>query len=147
MTKYQQFLEKINIISEETFNEIVDEFPNVDIEELDFCYNDFDTVDDVARAFIDVVLKEYNFVYTDEINFDTRTISFEDVDTLEDLELIKQRFSNWTITNYGELKEELIQEEKEDLKAKKHSERMNLISKVIDKVPVEDLKEFCNKYE
>ena len=147
MTKYQQFLEKINIISEEKFNEIVNEFPNVDIEELDFGYNDFDTVDDVARAFIEIALKNYDYVYIDDVCFDERSISFNDVDSLEDLESIKQDFSNWNIINYNDLKETLIQEEKDDLESKEHSKRMNLICKVIDKVPVEDLKEFCNKYE
>jgi len=147
MTKYQQFLEKINIISEETFNEIVDEFPNVDIEELDFCYNDFDTVDDVARAFIDVVLKEYDYAYPEELDFEARTISIEDVESLEDLESIKQKLSNWNITNYSELREYLLEEEKANEKDAEHQKKMNLITNTIDNIPIEDLKEFLKKYE
>lgn len=146
MTKYQQFLEKLFIISEDQFDEIVKEFPDIDISLLELDSYDDNTVDDVARAFIEVILRDYDYAYPDELDFEARTISIEDVESLEDLESIKQRLSNWNITNYGELKEYLLQEEEENKKDVEHQKKMNLITNTIDNIPIEDLKEFIEKY-
>lgn len=146
MTKYQQFLEKICVISEDQFDEIVKEFPDIDISLLELDSYDDNTVDDVARAFVEVILRDYNYAYTDELDFEARTISLEDVESLEDLESIKQRFSNWNITNYGELREYLLQEEEENKKDAEHQNKMNLIADIVDNIPIEDLKEFIEKY-
>lgn len=146
MTKYQQFLEKICVISEDQFNEIVKEFPDIDISLLELDSYDDNTVDDVARAFVEVILRDYYCAYPDELDFEDRTISFEDVESLEDLESIKQRFSNWNITNYDELREYLLQEEEENRKNTEHQKKMILIADTIDNIPIEDLKEFIEKY-
>lgn len=145
MTKYQQFLEKLFVISENQFDEIVKEFPDIDISLLELNSDD-NTVDDVARAFVEVILRDYDYVYPDELDFEAKTISFEDVESLEDLESIKQRFSNWNITNYDELKEYLLQEEEENKKDVENQKKMNLITNTIDNIPIEDLKEFIEKY-
>jgi len=146
MTKYQQFLEKICVISEDQFNEIVKEFPDIDISLLELDSYDDNTVDDVARAFVEVILRDYYYAYPDELDFEDRTISFEDVESLEDLESIKQRFSNWNITNYDELREYLLQEEEENRKNTEHQNKMILIADAVDNIPIEDLKEFIEKY-
>lgn len=146
MTKYQQFLEKLFIISEDQFDEIVKEFPDIDISLLELNSYEDNTVDDVARAFIEVILRDYDYAYPDELDFEARTISIEDVESLEDLESIKQKLSNWNITNYGELREYLLQEEEENKKDIEHQKKMNLITNTIDNIPIEDLKEFIGKY-
>ena len=146
MTKYQQFLEKICVISEDEFDEIVKEFPDIDISLLELNSYDDNTVDDVARAFVEVILRDYDCAYPDELDFEAKTISFEDVESLEDLKSIKQRFSNWNITNYAELKEYLLQEEEENKENAEHQKKMNLIADTIDNIPIEDLKEFIEKY-
>lgn len=120
MTKYQQFLEKLFIISEDQFDEIVKEFPDIDISLLELNSYVDNTVDDVARAFIEVILRDYGYAYPDELNFGARTISIEDVESLEDLESIKQKLSNWNITNYSELREYLLEEEKANEKDVEH---------------------------
>lgn len=150
MTKYQQFLEKICVISEDQFDKIVKEFPDIDISLLELDGYDDNTVDDVVRAFIEVILRDYDYVYPDELNFETKTISFEDVESLEDLESIKQKFSNWNITNYDKLREYLLEEEKENEneneKDIEHQKKINLITDTIDNIPIEDLKKFIEKY-
>ena len=146
MTKYQQFLEKLFIISEDQFDEIVKEFPDIDISLLELNSYEDNTVDDVARAFVEVILRDYDYAYPDELDFEDRTISIEDVESLEDLESIKQKLSNWNITNYGELREYLLEEEKENEKDAEHQKKMNLITNNIDNIPIEDLKEFIEKY-
>lgn len=146
MTKYQQFLEKLFIISEDQFDEIVKEFPDIDISLLELNSYEDNTVDDVARAFIEVILRDYDYAYPDELDFESRTISIEDIESLEDLESIKQKLSNWNITNYGELREYLLEEEKENKKDAEHQKKMNLITNTIDNIPIEDLKEFIEKY-
>lgn len=146
MTKYQQFLEKLFIISEDQFDEIVKEFPDIDISLLELNSYDDNNVDDVARAFIEVILRDYDYAYPEDLDFEARTISIEDVESLEDLESIKQKLSNWNITNYSELKEYLLQEEEENKKDVEHQKKMNLITDTIDNIPIEDLKEFIEKY-
>ena len=74
MTKYQQFLEKLFIISEDQFDEIVKEFPDIDISLLELNSYEDNTVDDVARAFIEVILRDYDYAYPDELDFEARTI-------------------------------------------------------------------------
>lgn len=146
MTKYQQFLEKLFIISEDQFNEIVKEFPDIDISLLELNSYEDNDVDDVARAFIEVILRDYDYAYPDELDFKARTISLEDIESLEDLESIKQKLSNWDITNYSELREYLLQEEKENEKDVENKIKMNLFISTIDNIPIEDLKEFIKKY-
>ena len=147
MTKYQQFLEKLEVISEDQFDEIVKEFPDIDISLLELdSYDNYD-VDDVARAFIEVILRDYDYAYPDELDFKARTISIEDIESLEDLESIKQKFSNWNITNYDERKEYFLQEEEEEEKDAEHQMKINLITNTIDNIPIEDLKEFIEKYD
>jgi len=146
MTKYQQFLEKICVISEDEFDEIVKEFPDIDISLLELNSYDDNTVDDVARAFVEVILRDYDYAYPDELDFEDRTISIEDIESLEDLESIKQKLSNWNITNYGELREYFLEEEKANEKDAEHQKKMNLITNTIDNIPIEDLKEFIEKY-
>jgi len=145
MVTYKEFLEKTNAISESDFDEVASLFPSVNIDSLDV--QDYDPLycdkDDLARFFIAVILEDYNCVYLDELSFENKTLTLEDVYDLEDLKSIKEELSDWTITNYYEIEKTLLEEEEENKEDSEHANKMEFI----DNIPMEDLKEFVSKYD
>lgn len=149
MVTYKEFLEKTNAISECDFDEVASLFPSVNIDSLDV--QDYDPLycdkDDLSRFFITAILEDYNYVYVDELSFEDKTLTLEDIYNLEDLKSIKEELSDWTITNYNELEKCLLEEEEENKKDSEHTNKMEFISEFIDNIPMEDLKEFVSKYD
>jgi hypothetical protein len=139
MTKYQQFLESIGIIPEDLFNEIIDSLPEVDIDSIDFDLNGADSLDDVAEQIISYILQDWEYVYVEELDFENKTLTLYDVESLKDLEEIKETFSKWTITNYDDLVEQLKEEENEDNK-----EFESLINKIRSNATIEQLRKFVD---
>lgn len=115
-SKYEQFLESCNIISEDKFIEIIESLPEVDLDKADFeSLYYLDIEDDIAKAIIDVIVEDWQYAYCEAANFKNRTFELSDIESLEDLEEIKDYFcenSEWHIENYEDLKEELEQENK-----------------------------------
>lgn len=152
MTMYQEFLNKINIISEKDFNEVIDLFPEITISELDLY--DINLMDDVtaqqttiAKSCFNTLLGYYDCVYVDELDFTNRTVYLADVQSLEDLEEIKDEFGEWTIENYEDIKQELIEELKEDEKEKKSMKISKLLLSIADKISIEEAEEIVKKYD
>lgn len=146
MVTYKEFLEKTNAISESDFDEVASLFPSVNIDLLDV--QDYDPLycdkDDLSRFFVAAILEDYRYVYIDELSFEDKTLTLEDVDTLDDLKSIKSILSDWTITNYNELEKCILEEEEEN---SEHANKMKFISEFIDEIPMKDLKEFVSKYD
>jgi hypothetical protein len=151
MTKYQKFLEQLGVISEENFNKIAEFFPQVSIDSLDFSeidtYYDMDNADVIAKVFVTVILNAYEWAYVEDINFNTKTISLWDVQSLEDLEKIKEELSEWTIENEEELKEEILESEREEKMSAERAIKVGIIENVIDNIPIEELREFVKDYD
>ena len=139
MTKYQQFLESIGIIPEDLFNEIIDSLPEVDIDSIDFDLNGADSLDDIAEQIVSYILQDWEYVYAEELDFENKTFSLEDVQSLKDLEEIKETFSKWTITDYDDLVEQFEEEENEDDK-----EFESLINKIRFNATIEQLRKFVD---
>jgi len=114
MTKYQQFLNEIEVISEDLFNEIIDSLPEVDIDLIDFDLYDPGSMDEIAQTIINYILGDWPNVYVDNIDFENKTFELDDINSLEDLEEIKKHFSKWTISNYEDIVEAIKQENKEE---------------------------------
>ena len=130
-TKYQQYLEKCDVIDEDSFNKVVDSFPEFDIENVDIetiVYQQ--DIDELCKSIIDSILNNWRYAYCDEANFDRKTFDLEDVESLDDLEEINNYFlesSDWTIQNYEELKEDLEEEAKTDKESKEKERLLNII--------------------
>lgn len=140
MTKYEQFLDKAGVISEESFNEIIDSLPDFDIDDADFSnLYDFSSKNEILESIFSVILNQWNYVYVDNLDFDSKTIELDDVETIEDLEEIKNTLSKWTISNYEDLKESINEGNKEN------DEKSLLISLIMD-LDINKLKEIVNKY-
>ena len=141
MTKYQQFLESIGVIPEDLFNEVINSLPEVDIDLIDFELDEADSLDNIAEQIITYILQDWAFVYIENVDFENKTFSLEDVDSLEDLEEIKNTFTKWTITNYDDIVEQLKEEEKE---SEEDKEFESLLNKIRHKANIEQLKKFIN---
>ena len=142
MTKYQEFLNSAEIISEELFNNIINSLPECDITDVTFDAYNLDSLDEISRCIIDSILNRWDYVYVDDLDFENKTFSLNDVESLEDLEEIKNFFSKWTITNYDELKETIIESEEESKKLDKIDE---LIQKIRCKCnDIDKLEKFVN---
>ena len=140
MTKYEKFLDKAGVISEESFNEIIDSLPDFDIDDADFSdLYDFSSKNEILESIFSVILNQWNYVYVDNLDFDSKTIELDDVETIEDLEEIKNTLSKWTISNYEDLKESIDKESEEN------DEKSLLISLIMD-LDINKLKEIVNKY-
>lgn len=148
MITYKDFLSINEIVSEEDFNKVLESFSDIDINPEFTSFDDIYTQDDIATGLINGFISEnYLYAYADDVNFENKTFEICDVDNINDLEEIKESFTNWTIRNFDEVKNDLIEEEKERNEDSKYLQKMNLIYNVIDKIPVEDLKNFISKYE
>lgn len=141
MTKYQQFLESIGVISEDLFNKVIDSLPEIDIDLVNFELDEADSPNDIAIRIISYILQDWDYAYVDDIDFENKTFSLDDVDSLEDLEEIKNKFTKWTITNYDDIVEQLKEEEKE---SKEDKEFESLLNEIRYKANVEQLKKFIN---
>lgn len=116
-SKYEQFLENCNIISEDKFIEVVESLPEADLDKADFeSLYYLDVEDDIAKAIIDVIVADWQYAYCEIADFENKTFELSDIESLEDLEEIRDyfsKYSDWIIENYDDLKEELEQENKQ----------------------------------
>ena len=146
MITYSEFLEEIGIIDEYGFNEIVESLPDCDINDVDFdVYTS--CKQDIANEVINGILNNsWSPVWADNIDVDNHSFEVCDVEYLSDLEKIKETFSKWTISNYEEIKNDLLEEEKSDETYKERKEKESLFNSIIDKISLDDLKKLVNDY-
>lgn len=141
MTKYQEFLISNDVISESEFNRIISLFPEIDTSNL--VMSDVSEIQDdnaIAMSIADIVLVDNSeAAYCDNIDVGSRTITIEDVDNLEELENLKNIFSEWRIDNYEELKQYLKDSEKDA-----PDERTELLNKISSDASIEQLREFVS---
>ena len=142
MTKYQEFLNKANIISEDLFNDIIKTLPDFNMEdaEMDNLF-DYNSQDEIAAEIIATILQDWNYATCENVDFERRIFDVCDVDSREDLEEIKSTFSDWTITNYDECLEEIKEIEEDQAKDEK---REGLLNYIRNHASMEDLENFAN---
>ena len=142
MTKYQEFLNKANIISEDLFNDIIKTLPDFNMEdaEMDNLF-DYNSQDEIAAEIIATILQDWNYATCENVDFERRIFDVCDVDSREDLEEIKSTFSDWTITNYDECLEEIKEIEESQAKDEK---REGLLNYIRNHASMEDLENFAN---
>ena len=105
---YQEFLNRVEIIPEDLFNDIVNNLPEIEISNIDFTnLYEFNSQDNISELIINEILRDWNYCNCYNVDFENKTFELEDVDSLEDLEKIKNIFNKWTISNYDTIKEEL----------------------------------------
>ena len=145
MTKYQEFLESAGIISEEDFNKIINNLPEVEILDIDFSdLYQFNSKDEIAKYIIDKVLENWEWAWCEEASFEDNTFNLADAKSLKDLEEIKNAFPNWTISNYAEVYSDLISQDKQE---KVDAEKETILNEIRNHASIEELREIRNKLQ
>lgn len=123
MNMYKKYLEKIGVMSETEFNELLDLFDKSvteDFNELrldsEFIMNPDELAESLINHYIETHLdiQSNNNCYAWYVNVDSREFELSGVDYIEDLLAIKDAFPKWTISNYDELYEALSIENSEN---------------------------------
>lgn len=147
-SKYEQFLDNCNIIPECNFNEIIESLPEVDLDKVYFdslCY--LDVEDDIARVIIDAILSDWQYAYCEIADFENKTFTISDIESLEDLEEIKDYFcknSKWNIENYEDLRDEL--EEQEEIN-KQNIAKERFLDIISSNATLSDLEKIIKEYD
>lgn len=145
MSKYQLFLEQIEVIPEDLFMDVINSFPEFDIEEVDF--DEYDSQDSIAKSIFDHLLGNWSYAFADYVNFENKEFELIDVDNLEDLEEIREEFSKWSIVNYDDIKDALEEEKKEREKEDEFCKKMTLFTKLAKKISLEQVKNIVSNYD
>ena len=145
MSKYQLFLEQIEVIPEDLFMDVINSFPEFDVEEVDF--DEYDSQDGIAKSIFEYFLGTWSYAFADYINFENKEFELMDVDNLRDLEEIRKTFPKWSIVNYDDIKGTLEEEEKEREKESEFCKKMTLFTKLAKKISLEQVENIVSNYD
>ena len=116
---YKQFLAGLNILSEDEFKEVLEQFPGIEIDFSTLRPEDYYiTQEGLAYCiFENVISNRWNEVFVEDTYWDNKLVILWDVQSIHDLEEIKATFPMWTIENYDEIIEEIEEKEKKSKKS------------------------------
>ena len=115
MNMYKKYLEKIGVMSETEFNELLDLFDKSVTEDFNELRLDSEFImhsDDLSESIINHYIETHldiqsNNCYVWYVSAEPREFELSGIDYIEDLLAIKDAFPKWTIVNYDELYEAL----------------------------------------
>ena len=140
---YKQYLNKLEIISEEDFVELLNSLPSFDtLEDDNYAIDD----DPIVILFNYGVLPDTGFTLT-YVDEDTKSIELEceevlDDDTIVELKLLNKELSEkgWTIDNY----DDLLKEIEEELEETDDDSRIELLKEISENATTEQLRRIVN---
>ena len=145
---YNEFINSLNIISEDNFAGLMAILPDEDvnfdnIDWTDYFYiEDLDSIDILAEAIINEILNQWDYAYCGEVDVKTKTFILEDCYSLDDLNEITETFKEWKISNFEEIKEDLKEKEISDIRDDKHTE----YNELFNSLSLEEIDEILEKY-
>lgn len=144
---YKEFLSFADIISEEDYNKVLSILPNIEYDEFDLdCPYDLNSKGEIAEMFIKAMLCNWNTCYIESLDLETKTICLCDIESLEDLEEIKNKLDPWVISNYEDLKSDLLEELEEELQKKVDNKKASLVAQLCKVVSIEELETLVKEY-
>lgn len=149
MVTYKELLEYYDIISEEQFNELIKSLPDFDLKNhtIKIDVDDLTSIQAITEAIlINCILENFNFVYVEVISFENKELEIWDVQSLEDLEKIKNLLNKWTISNYDDIKQGLL-EEQNDKQVSEYNKKLDLFKSIINDISIEQVKQIVNDYK
>lgn len=143
MFTYKDLLSKLNIPSEEEFNDLIKNLPPFDNLDEDFEY-DF-KYDDLAELLFSFGVLRFFPCWIKEFDLENKTVEIQDISSLEELNKINDLLtsSGWTLSNYEEDKA-FFGEEK--TRTMIEIEKQQLLSKIKD-ASMEQLREFAKNVD
>ena len=153
---YKKYLEGINVLQEEEFNKILEILPTDLLDQaftnlkndgtLYGCFDSTSDIDDVASDLVNLILQDIKYVYCEDFTISEASMYISDVDSLEDLKEIKNRFPKITISNYNDLKEWIFEEEKENLREQEYIEKKKLLTFLGEHIDIETLRKLAKSF-
>lgn len=142
---YKEYLKELGIISEEEFNEVIESLPKIDIRFSEVNFNDSDK-ESLAFDLIDYILQDkWRGVWLYSCEYNNKLFSIDGVQSIKDLEEIKEFFSpNWTIDGYDDILEQLKEAEEETEEVKVTVLRDEISCKLYDIGDINKLKNILN---
>lgn len=142
---YKEYLKELGIISEEEFNEVIESLPKIDIRFSEVNFNDSDQ-ESLAFDLIDYILQDkWRGVWLYSCEYNNKLFSIDGVQSIKDLEEIKEFFSpNWTIDGYDDILEQLKEAEEETEEVKVTVLRDEISCKLYDIGDINKLKNILN---
>lgn len=140
--KYKQFLQLNKIISEEDFSKLLEEFPaDIDLSNIEWDGSDLNNIEEITEQLIQAYLNQKtSTAWCDDVSYKDKFFELYDIESLEELETIKNSFSNWNIRNYSIIAQAL--KEKDD------NQRFDdLIDYIRLNASLEQLEKFVNNLE
>ena len=151
MITYKEFLGQFGIINEEDFNNIIKSLPDngegIEVGDTDLYINDLNDVDEVCKQLLNLYLGDFDGAYIGDVNYSKETILLLDVESLKDLETIRELFSNWTIENYDELVEDIKELEANKPEVEILCDKIRLIRPLLNNLSLEEVKNIVKTYE
>lgn len=139
MKPFEIYLESFGIVSEEVFNELINQLPKVNFNEVYFDDYESDS-EGIVNAIMEQFLRENTKIAcVRKLNFNDKEIDIVDIEDYEELGKVKSILLSygWNISNLDYL-ESIISENKEE------HEYENLLSQIKDKATIEQLKKFVS---
>ena len=150
MVTYKELLEYYDIISEEQFNELIKSLPDFDLKNHTIVVDvdDLTSIQAITETIlINCILEDFSFAYAEVKSFENKELEIWDVQSLEDLEEIKNLLNKWTISNYDDIKQGLLEEEQNDKQASEYNKKLDLFKSVINDISIEQVKQIVNDYK
>ena len=142
MITYNDFLSKINIPSEEEFNEIINNIPPFDELSDEFEFNP--EWDNLAKQLFNygVLGDTFSHAYVDDdFDYENKSTYIQDLEDLEELEKVNELLTSagWTLENYEDDKRFFEEELSKD---KLEAEKEELLKELRNSASVEQLRKF-----
>ena len=127
---YKQFLAGLNILSEDEFKEVLEQFPGIEIDFSTLKLEDYDITQEGLAYYIfeNVLSSRWNRVSIEDTYWDNKLVILWDVQSIQDLEEIKATFPMWTIENYDEIIENIKEQEKESKEIQNRLQKDKLLN-------------------
>lgn len=145
---YINYLETFGIFSENEFKKIIDSLPEFDYEHID--WPTYDSVDEFTEELINIISKDIcssSYPYIENLNYETKSFEIYDVESLEDLEKIKNSFIGWEIVNYNDLIDAIKELEEENKEDDERERKYTFFRQIVDNITLEKLQSIYDKFK
>lgn len=145
---YINYLETFGIFSENEFKKIIDSLPEFDYEHID--WPTYDSVDEFTEELINIISKDIcssSYPYIENLNYETKSFEIYDVESLEDLEKIKNSFIGWEIVNYNDLIDAIKELEEENKEDDERERKYTFFRQIVDNITLEELQSIYDKFK
>ena len=143
MFTYKQLLNHWDVITESQFNEVIKYIPKFDNININTIEKDYPiNRDELCRILLDAYLVTVSdYAYVEDVDFDSKEISVWDINDIDTLNKVYSDLTKlgWNVYSYEELKEYILEENKQETLMEERENLLELIKHKISDMSFEDL--------